>query len=133
MLRTVGLPIPSELARLWLVIIIREPIALDIIRAEHNHFFGRMVKIVVDTELFVVAADAELHSDLEQLLLQNGSQQQNIWGANVYFEGPILIEFTSLINIRPAQGNKSMEVKDELIRQQMEAIVLKLMPQSKNL
>ena len=110
------------------MIILREPIALDLIRAEHNHFFGNMVKVVVDVEQFIIAADAELHSDLEQFLLQNGSQQQNVWGANVYFEGPILIEFTSLINIRPAQGNKSMEVKDGLIRQQMETIVMKLMP-----
>ena len=105
------------------MIVIREPVAITTIRAEHNHFFEGMIKIVVDIEKNLLAADAEMHADLEQHLLEKGSSQQNLWGANVYFEGPVFIEFTSLINIRPGQKNRGMEVEDLMIRSQMETIV----------
>jgi len=82
-----------------------------------------MVKIVVDLERALVAVDAEMHADLEELLLEEGSQQMDLWGANVYFEGPVFLEFTSLINIRPGQGNRSMEVQDPALRAQIEALV----------
>ena len=60
-----------------------------------------MCKAVVDIERNVCAVDAELHADLESLLLENGSLQENLWGVNLY---PLkqkfdFIEYTSLINI----------------------------------
>src|SRR2546430_17554646 len=72
--------------------------------------FGDMVKYVVDVERGVVALGGELHADAEQVLLEQGSRQADLWGANYYpgrgREG--CIEFTSLINIRPARGNPGM-------------------------
>ena len=62
-----------------------------------------MVKAVVDIELELVAIDAELHSDLEALLLEQGSAQNNLWGINYYPElnNDDFVEFDSMINIRP--------------------------------
>lgn len=108
------------------MIIIREPIAIKEIREKHADFFETMVKIVVDTSRKIVVLNAQMHADLEQLLLEENSLQQNLWGANIYFDRPGYIEFTSLINIRPAQGNRGMEVSHPDIRKQMEDIVYSL-------
>jgi len=70
--------------------------------------FGAFVKVVVDIERRVLAAGCDLHIDCMQELLDDGSLQRNLWGANVYGDGRI--DFVSLINIRPAEGNRSMEI-----------------------
>ena len=88
-------------------------------------FFTDMVKIVVDLNKRVVAVGGELHADAEQLLLQEGSQQRDLWGAN-YYPGEsqgACIEYTSLINIRPSQDNHSMEIADPEIRRSIMEIV----------
>lgn len=80
--------------------------------------FDDMVKYVVDVERGVVAVGGEMHADAEHVLLENGSRQADLWGAN-YFPGRgpgDCIEFTSLINVRPAQGNRSMEIQSEALR-----------------
>lgn len=81
-------------------------------------FFEDMVKYVVDIKTGRVAVGGELHADAEQLLLEAGSVQSDLWGANYYpGRGPEgCIEYTSLINIRPAQGNRGMEIMDPAIR-----------------
>lgn len=83
--------------------------------------FGEMVKAVVDVDLEIVAIDAELHSDLEALCLENGSKQASLWGINYYPEMAYddFIEYDSMINIRPNQGNRSRDVEDEIIRQKI--------------
>jgi hypothetical protein len=91
--------------------------------------FEEVMKIVVDIKRNLIAVDAEMHADLEQILLSGGSFQQDLWGANIY---PLRkkkdqIEFTSLINIRPAMGNRSMEVLDPIIRKQIQTIVKDLL------
>lgn len=106
------------------MVILNAPIAFREIRMKYNQFFRTMVKAVVDIEKRLVALDAELHADLEQLLLDEGSRQENVWGINIYFEGPVFIEYTSLINIRPAQGNKGMEVENPQTKKQIEDIVI---------
>ena len=77
-------------------------------------YFRDLVKYVVDVRRSVVAVGGELHSDGERLLLEAGSRQQDLWGANYYPGlGPErCIEYTALINIRPSQGNLSMEIQD---------------------
>lgn len=89
--------------------------------------FGDMVKGVVDVNLGLLALDAELHSDLEALLIQKGSNQKNLWGINLYpaLTGSDYLEFDSLINIRPAEGNRSRGVDDPAIRSQISDIVNK--------
>ena len=91
-------------------------------------YFGDMVKIVVDVRREVVAVGGELHADAEQLLLEQGSRQADLWGANYYpgrgAEG--YLEYTALINIRPSQGNPSMEVQDVGTRSSIRSIVGRL-------
>ena len=67
------------------------------------------------------AVDGELHADEEALLLENGSLQENLWGINIYpeLEDPERIEFDSVINIRPSQGNLSRGVDDPVIRERI--------------
>ncbi|HEX4962295.1 MAG TPA: DUF5674 family protein [Thermoanaerobaculia bacterium] len=101
---------PAELARLALL------------------HFEDMVKYVVDVERRLAAVGGELHADAEQLLLQFGSRQVDLWGANYYpGRGPEeCIEYTSLINIRPAQGNRSMLVADPGLRERIQEITFAL-------
>ena len=84
-------------------------------------FFGDMIKAVVDVRQGLVGLDAELHADIEQELLSRGSMQADLWGINLYpeMEGEDFIEFDSLINIRPAQGNRSRDVLNPVVREQI--------------
>lgn len=88
-------------------------------------FFGDMIKAVVDVKRGIMGIDAELHADIEKEMLENGSMQYDLWGINLYpeMEGEDFIEFDSLINIRPSQGNRSRDVQDPVVRQQIIDIV----------
>ena len=105
--------------------IIPDKISLAEVKAMAAHFFDNMVKGVVDIEREVLALDAELHADLEALLLQDGSIQKNLWGINLYPEltGEDFVEFDSMINLRPSQGNKSRSVENPEIRKKIQAII----------
>jgi len=87
--------------------------------------FGNFVKAVVDIERKEMAIDGELHSDEEALLLEDGSDQENLWGINIYpeIDGPDRIEFDSVINIRPSQNNRTRGVDDPEIRDKIVRII----------
>jgi len=91
-------------------------------------YFQDMVKYVVDVRKRVAALGGELHADGERLLLESGSQQHDLWGANYYPGlGPErCIEYTALINIRPSQGNRSMEIQDADTREQVREVTFEL-------
>ena len=76
--------------------------------------FGDMVKAVVDIERALMAIGGEMHADEEALLIEKGSNQNNLWGINLYpdMQESDWIEFDSMINVRPAQGNRSRGVKN---------------------
>lgn len=83
--------------------------------------YDTMIKIVVDIRQRVLSGGGEMHADCESLLLENGSEQDDLWGANWY---PLeqRIAFESLINIRPRLGNRNILIQDENIRKQVEEI-----------
>jgi len=87
--------------------------------------FGHFVKAVVDIEKKIMVIDADLHADEEALLLAEGSRQQNLWGINLYpdLSDEEWIEFDSMINVRPSQGNRGRGVDDEHIQKKIIAIV----------
>lgn len=90
--------------------------------------FGDLVKAVVDIERCIIAVGGELHSDEEELLLNQGSNQSALWSINLYpdkFDHDFL-EFDSVINLRPSQGNCSRDVIDEEIRQKIKDIIAQL-------
>lgn len=109
------------------MIIVRERLTLQALKQMAAGMFGDFVKAVVDVDRDLLAVDAELHSDLEALLLQDGSQQKHLWGINLYPDLPDdqCIEFDSMINMRPSQGNRSRSVDDEALRQRIRAVVRK--------
>lgn len=90
-------------------------------------FYGEMIKGVVDIEREIIAMGGEYHMDANEVLIKNDSKQHNVWGFNWYFnkKGDERIEYVSLINIRPAQGNRVMEVQDKSLRDKMKSIILK--------
>jgi len=107
--------------------IIRETLAFNELNQMAAALFGNLVKAVVDVDKEIIAVDAELHSDLEALLLQDGSKQKDVWGVNFYpeLEGDQFVEFDSMINMRPSQGNRSRGVENEQIRNKILEIVAK--------
>ena len=105
--------------------VLNEAIAREALAVIAAGGFGDMVKGVVDVERGLLAIDGELHADLESLLLENGSRQAALWGINLYpeMDDEDFIEFDSLINIRPMQGNRSRGVEDEAVRAQIVEVV----------
>jgi hypothetical protein len=85
-----------------------------------------MIKIVVDIRRFVLSGGGEMHSDCESVLLEDGSEQDDLWGAN-WYPSEQRIEFESLINIRPRLGNRSILIQDENLRKQVQAITQKIL------
>jgi hypothetical protein len=91
-----------------------------------SKMFGNLVKADVDVAQKIIVLDGELHADIEALMLENGSKQQDLWGINLYPEKygtDEFVEFDSMINLRPRQGNMSRYVEDANIRQQILDIV----------
>ena len=111
------------------MIILDKPITREELSTLADNFYGDMIKGVVDVEKELLALDAELHSDLEGMLLREGSSQEALWGINLYpqVEDDDFLEFDSLINIRPRQGNRSRDVENEQIREKIRQIVNKYM------
>jgi len=108
--------------------IIEKEITVQELKEMAEKMFGNLVKAVVDTEKEIMAIDAELHADEEAFLLENGSKQENLWGINLYPElsGDDFVEFDSMINLRPAQGNRSRGIDDVKIQEKIKSIVEKL-------
>ena len=88
-------------------------------------FYKEMVKGVVDIERSIVALGGEYHIDANMALIGYGSEQKNIWGFNFYPDES-LIQYTSLINIRPLQNNRVIEIQDENLRKKIEKIIRKI-------
>ncbi|MBI3737980.1 MAG: hypothetical protein HY258_02920 [Chloroflexi bacterium] len=84
------------------------------------------IKLAVDVEREILAGGGAMHADCESMLLEDGSQQENIWGAD-WDPKAQQVTFESLINIRPRQSNTSMEILDPLIRKKVAEITLRLL------
>jgi hypothetical protein len=112
-----------------IVVVRDEHVSPEILRELVARFFEDMVKLVVDVERGVVALGGELHADAEAILLEEGSRQEDLWGAN-YYPGmgeEECLEYTSLINIRPSQGNRSMLVEDQTVRERIREVAFRLL------
>lgn len=108
--------------------IVREKITPERVREHAQATFVDMVKVVVDIGRGIFAIGGELHSDAEAVLLEDGSQQSDLWGANVIMDAlpGENIEYNSLINIRPSQGNRSRDIHDQTIRDRVRGVLLRL-------
>lgn len=109
-----------------MILIIREPAAPEQIGQMAETYFGLMIKLAVDIKREILEGGGELHADCEQALLDDGSQQEDVWGADWYPELK-RVGFESLINIRPRQQNRKMEIEDPVLRSKVETIVRHLL------
>lgn len=109
--------------------IVGQRVSLQHLVAVAEGSFGDLVKAVVDVEKGIMAIGGELHADEEAVLLAGGSRQSDLWGINLYpaeYGAATWIEFDSMINIRPAQGNRSRGVGDDATRERIAHIVDRL-------
>jgi len=83
-------------------------------------------KAAVDIKRELISIGCELHIDCAEELVKDGSSQKDLWGFNIYSDGSL--DFISLLNIRPADNNRSMEIQNQEIRQKIEEIVKKFLP-----
>lgn len=100
----------------------------ELIKSSLNFIDDNAIKGAVDVKRELLAVDSPMHYDCEQLLLENGSSQSDIWGINLYLdEDDIddLVEFDSMINIRPTQNNRSRSVENPDLQAKIKSIVLK--------
>lgn len=113
------------------MIFIDSTITLHELKEFANEQFGNIIKAVVDIEKQVMVIGAPLHADEEAFLLEKGSKQENLWGINLYpgENRENLIEFDSMINLRPSQGNSSRGVDNPQIREKIISSVDKLIKQ----
>lgn len=84
------------------------------------------VKLAVDIEREILAGGGILHADCEAVLLEDGSLQKNVWGAD-WLPFSQEVAFESLINIRPRQNNFGLEIEDEKLREKIEEIIRNLL------
>ena len=91
-----------------------------------ERMFEGIVKAVVDIEKGILVIDADMHSDQEEFLLENGSDQDYLWGINLQpdlFGTENFVEFDSMINLRSSQGNRTRGVEDIKIQTKIRKIV----------
>lgn len=85
-----------------------------------------IIKLAVDIRCNILAGGGQMHADCEAALIEDGSHQEDIWGAN-WIPATQTIEYEALINIRPNQNNYSMTIQDSGIKQQIENTVRQLL------
>jgi len=109
--------------------ILTEPIAKqDLIKESTNFIDDHAIKAVVDINKEIMAVDSPMHYDCEQLLLENGSNQADLWGINLYLDSDDiddLVEFDSMVNIRPSQGNRTRGVENPETQTKIKEVVQK--------
>lgn len=74
----------------------------------------------------ILAGGGALHADCETALLEDGSAQTDVWGAD-WIPASQEVTYESLINLRPGQGNLDMELKDPQLRAEVRRIAQALL------
>ena len=101
-------------------------------RAKQEEILGMLeeletyIKLAVDVERNILAGGGEYHADCEEALLEDGSRQEDIWGVDWYPDSK-KVAFGALINIRPHQDNRGMEIEDLELRAKIETIIRRLL------
>jgi hypothetical protein len=106
--------------------IIKDKISLDELKTLAHEQYGDIIKAVVDIEKGIMGVGGELHVDIQSLLIEKeNSQGENTWGINLYLDksGEDFVEFDSMINLKPAMGNKTRGVENLEIQNKIRKIV----------
>lgn len=109
--------------------IIKDKIEISELKEMSKKMYESLVKAVVDTEKKIMAVDAPMHIDEEQLLIEEEkSEPKNLWGINIWpdREGTEFIEFDSMINIKPGWNNRTRGIDSPEIRKKIIDIISEL-------
>jgi len=109
--------------------IIKEKVNKEYLKKFLDKPFREVIKFVVDVERAIIAFGGELHSDAQELLIDEGSDARNLWGGNLFFSKnrkKIIVECSALINIKPSQNSFSMDIKDKKIIEKIQKIFTKI-------
>lgn len=109
--------------------IIKEKIDKEYLKRFLDKPFKEVVKFVIDIERGIIALGGELHSDARELLIEDGSDTMNLWGGNIFLPEngeKVIVEYSSLINIKPSQNSFSMDIGDKQIIDRIEKVFKKL-------
>lgn len=109
--------------------IVKKPVSRKYFKKFLDRPFKDVVKFVVDVKKEIIAFGGELHSDAQELLINNGSNAKDLWGGNLFFsedEKKYIIEYSSLINIKPSQNNFAMDIEDKKTRMRIEKVLKKI-------
>jgi len=105
--------------------LITDKITKQALKELSDRSFGTLIKAVVDIEKCIMVVDAAMHADEEAFLLSGGSKQDDLWGINIYPDESKenMIEFDSMINVRPRLNNMTRSIENEDIRKRIITIV----------
>jgi hypothetical protein len=105
--------------------IIKERIDKEYLKKFLDNPFHEVIKFVVDIEKQIIAFGGELHSDAAEKLVEQGSDNRNLWGGNLRFSEN-KIEYMSLINIKPTENSFSMDIENKDIIMKIDKVIEKL-------
>jgi len=88
--------------------------------------YGDYTKITLDINKEVLMIGCELHADGEAILLEKGSNQNDIWGGGINFTTKE-IDTTAVLNLKPRLSNNSLEILDPEKREKFITVVKKLL------
>lgn len=108
-----------------MILVVRKPATADQLR-EMIESLSVYIKVAVDIQQGILAGGGVMHADCEAVLLEEGCRQEDIWGAD-WIPEEQQVRFEALINIRPKQGNRRLEIEDPALRARVEAIVRHLL------
>jgi hypothetical protein len=106
-----------------MILVVRQKTTPEALRTMHEAIAEQSyIKVAVDVERGILAGGGAMHYECEEVLLEEGCEQHNIWGAGWYVDTQT-VAYDSLINIRPKQGNRTIELEDILLRNRIKTIV----------
>ena len=106
--------------------VVTDTISISELKALAHELYGDVIKAVVDVRQDVLGVGGEFHSEIERILIEShGAQREDTWGINLLLDksGDDLIEFDSMVNLKPAYGNRTRDVENQEVRQKICAIV----------
>src|SRR3989338_7891090 len=105
--------------------ILENKISITEVKKLAESWYGSMIKGCVDIEAGRVALDGDYHIESSELLTSTGSKFKDVWGFNIRFEESPdgVLEFDSMVNIKPNQGNRSHNISDPEVTQKAEEII----------
>ena len=111
------------------ILIVDSPISLEVVESLAKEWYVTMIKGVADCNRGILALGGDWHMDANTVLTSHGSTQSDVWGFNINLHHSPTLEYTSLINIRPDQHNRSMNVEDMAIQERIKEMVRTLIPE----